>query len=200
MTASNFTHLESDFPAVHAAATSAERLAMSEPEAAAILAGKAVELALGWAFAHDAGLTPPAQTGASRMINDPDLRTIMGQKVHAKARFINLVRNKSAHEGANLKPEGARQVVEELHHVLHWFGRTYARRQKPPEPNNFDPAPLTARLDLIREARGRIQSTEKALEARTEELEDLRARYASLDDALKAKRAEVAKARADQSA
>ncbi|KRS18963.1 DEAD/DEAH box helicase family protein [Roseovarius indicus] len=200
MTASNFAHLEPDFPAVHAAASSAERLAMSEPEAAAILAGKAVELALGWAFAHDAGLTPPAQVGASRMINDPDLRTIMGQKVHAKARFINLVRNKSAHEGANLKPEGARQVVEELHHVLHWFGRTYARRQKPPEPNDFDPAPLTARLDLIRAARGRIQSTEKALEARSEELEDLRARYASLHDELKAKRADVAKARADQSA
>lgn len=198
MTASNFAHLEPDFPAVHAAATSAERLAMSEPEAAAILAGKAVELALGWAFAHDAGLTPPAQTGASRMINDPDLRTIMGQKVHAKARFINLVRNKSAHEGATLKPEGARQVVEELHHVLHWFGRTYARRQKPPEPNDFDPTPLTARLDLIREALGRIQSTETALAARNEELEDLRARYASLDDELKAKRAEVAKARADQ--
>ncbi|MFD1752622.1 hypothetical protein ACFSDD_25555, partial [Salipiger marinus] len=155
MTASNFAHLEPDFPAVHAAATSAERLAMSEPEAAAILAGKAVELALGWAFAHDAGLTPPAQTGASRMINDPDLRTIMGQKVHAKARFINLVRNKSAHEGATLKPEGARQVVEELHHVLHWFGRTYARRQKPPEPNNFDPAPLTARADLVRDAAAR---------------------------------------------
>ncbi|QPZ91577.1 DEAD/DEAH box helicase family protein [Thioclava electrotropha] len=200
MTASNFAHLERDFPTIHAAAISAERLAMSEPEAAAILAGKALELALGWAFAHDAGLTPPAQIGASQMINDPDLRGIMGQKVHAKARFINLVRNKSAHEGANLKPAGARQVVEELHHFLHWFGRTYAPRQKPPEPNTFDPAPLTARLDLIREARGRIQSTEKALEARTEELADLRTRYASLDDELKAKRAEVAKARADQSA
>ena len=198
MTASNFAHLEPDFPAVHAAATSAERLAMSEPEAAAILSGKAVELALGWAFAHDAGLTPPAHTGASRLINDPDLRGIMGATVHAKARFINLVRNKSAHEGSNLKPEGARQVVEELHHVLHWFGRTYASRQKPPKPNNFDPAPLTARLDLIREARGRVQSTEEALEARDEELKSLRAQYASLDEELKTKRAEVAKARAAQ--
>ncbi|WP_353472499.1 DEAD/DEAH box helicase family protein [Salipiger sp. H15] len=200
MTSSNFAHLERDFPTVHAAATSAERLAMSEPEAAAILAGKALELALGWAFAHDAGLTPPGQTGASRMINDPDLRGIMGQKVHAKARFINLVRNKSAHEGSNLKPEGARQVVEELHHVMHWFGRTYGRRQKPPEPNTFDPAPLSARLDLVREARKRIQSTDKALAARTEELDDLRARFATLDEELKARRAEVAKARADQSA
>lgn len=195
MTASNFAHLEPDFPSVHAAATSAERLAMSEPEAAAILAGKAVELALGWAFAHDAGLTPPPLSGASRMINDPDMRSIMGQAVHAKARFINLVRNKSAHEGSNLKPEGARQVVEELHHVLHWFGRTYARRQKPPEPNAFDPAPLTARFDLMREARDRIESTNKALEARNEELEELRAQYASLDAELTAKRAEVAKGR-----
>ena len=200
MTASNFAHLEPDFPAVHAAATAAERLAVSEPEAAAILAGKAVELALGWAFSNDAGLTPPAQPGASRMINDPDFKAIAGQKVQVKARFINVVRNKSAHDGASLKPEGARQVVEELHHVLHWFGRTYARRQKPPEPNAFDPAPLTARLDLIREARGRIESTEKALAARTEELEELRAHYADLDEELKAKRAEVAKARRDQAA
>ncbi len=200
MTASNFAHLEPDFPAIYAAATSAERLALPEPEAAAILAGKAMELALGWAFANDAGLTPPAQSGASRMINDPDLRCIMGTKVHAKARFINLVRNKSAHEGATLKPEGARQAVEELHHVMHWFGRTYARLTKPPEPNPFDPALLTARLDLMREARSRIQSTEKALEARNAELEDLRARYASLDDELKAKRAEVAQARLDLTA
>lgn len=200
MTASNFAHLEPDFPAVHAAATSAERLALSEPEAAAILAGKAVELALTWAFAHDAGLTPPAQSGASRMINDPDFRALAGRAVHAKARFINMVRNKSAHEGATLKKEGARQSVEELHHVMHWFGRTYARRRKPPEPNPFDSAPLSARLDAIRDARDRIKSTDAALEARTEELEALRAQYASLDEDLQAKRAEVAEARARQSA
>lgn len=200
MAASNFAHLEPDFPAVYAAASSAERLAMSEPEAAAILAGKAVELALGWAFAHDAGLTPPSQTGASRMINDPDLRSIMGQKVHAKARFVNLVRNKAAHEGAVLKVEGARQAVEELHHVMHWFGRTYGKRQKPPEPNDFNPAPLTARSDLVRTARRKIETTDHELLKRTEELEELRAKYASLDDELKAKRADVAKARADQTA
>ncbi|TKW65885.1 MAG: restriction endonuclease subunit R [Paracoccus denitrificans] len=200
MSASNFAHLETDFPTVYAAAASAERLATSEPEAAVILSGKAVELALGWAFAHDAGLTPPAQFGASRMINDPDFKAIAGQKVHAKARFINLVRNKSAHEGVTLKPDAARQVIQELHHVMHWFGRTYARHQKPPEPNDFDPAPLNARLDLIKQARGRIQSTETALQQRTEELEALRAQYASLDSELKAKRAEVAQARADQAA
>ncbi len=195
MPASNFAHLEPDFPAIYAAAASAERLALSEPEAAAILAGKAVELALAWAFSHDAGLTPPSQTGASRMINDPDLRTIMGPSVHAKARFVNLVRNKAAHEGATLKAQGARQSVEELHHVLHWFGRVYGKRQKPPEPNPFNPAPLTARAELIRDAHQRIKSTDRELEKRTEELEDLRARYASLDAELSARRAEVTTAR-----
>ncbi|WP_267901478.1 DEAD/DEAH box helicase family protein [Amaricoccus solimangrovi] len=195
MPASNFAHLEPDFPAVHAAAASAERLALSEPEAAAILAGKAVELALAWAFAYDAGLTPPAQSGASRMINDPDLKAIMGTSVHAKARFVNLVRNKAAHEGATLKVQGARQAVEELHHVLHWFGRAYGRRQKPPEPNPFDPALLNARAALLGEARRRIEATDRELETRTGELEDLRARYASLDAELAARRAEVASAR-----
>ena len=195
MTASNFAHLEPDFPAIHAAATSAERLALSEPEAAAILAGKAVELALGWAFANDAALTPPGRPGASAMINDPDLKGIMGVKVHAKARFVNLVRNNAAHEGKTLKTAGGQQAVEELFHVLHWFGRTYGRKQKPPEPNVFNAAPLSARGDAILAAKSRIEQTDRDLAARTEELEDLRAKYADLDAELEAKRKEVASAR-----
>ena len=192
---SNFAHL-SDVPAVQAAAQDAERLARTAPDAAAILAGKALELALAHAFARDGALTPPAREGASAMIHDPDMGRLMGPAVKAKARFINTVRNKAAHEPAALKPDGAAQVVEELHHVLHWFGRLYGR-QKPPQPNPFDPAPLTARNDLVRAARRRIEETDAALAARTAELEEMRAKVLSLDAQVKARRDAVAEARAE---
>lgn len=192
---SNFSHL-SDHPAIRAAAQDAERLARSAPDAAAILAGKSLELALGWAFAHDGALTPPAREGASAMIHDPDMRRLMGQAVHAKARFVNTVRNKAAHEVGRLQPKGAVQVLEELHHILHWFGRLYSR-EKPPERNPFDPAPLTASDDLMRAARARIEETDAALAARTKELEEMRAKVLSLDAEVTAARDAVAQARAE---
>ena len=192
---SNFAHL-SDVPAIQAAAMDAERLARTAPDAAAILAGKALELALAHAFARDGALTPPASEGASAMIHDPDMGRLMGPAVKAKARFINTVRNKAAHEPAALKPQGAAHVVEELHHVLHWFGRFYGRT-KPPQPNRFDPAPLTARDDLVRAARARIEQTDAALAARTAELEEMRAKVLSLDAQVKARRDAVAEARAE---
>ena len=192
---SNFAHL-SDAPAIQAAAMDAERLARTAPDAAAILAGKALELALAHAFARDGALTPPAREGASAMIHDPDMGRLMGPAVKAKARFVNTVRNKAAHEPAALKPDGAAQVVEELHHVMHWFGRLYGRT-KPPQPNPFDPAPLTARDDLVRAARRRIEETDAALAARTAELEEMRAKVLSLDAQVKASRDAVAEARAE---
>ena len=190
---SNFDHLV-DFPAVRDAARSAEGLARSEPDASAVLAGKALELALGWAFGHDAGLRPPGREGASAMIHDPDMGALMGTAVKAKARFINSVRNRAAHETGRLRPQGAEQVVEELHHVLHWFGRMWGTA-KPPEPNPFDPAPLSARTDLIRSARARIEEADAALKARDAELDEMRARILTLDEQLAVRREAVAEAR-----
>lgn len=190
---SNFAHLH--VAAVRQAAQSAEALTRSHPDMAAVAAGKALELALGWAFAQDGGLRPPAVSGAAAMIHDPDMGRLMGPAVKAKARFVNAVRNKAAHGAAPLKPEGARQAVEELHHVLHWWGRLYGTSTPPSQP--FDPAPLDARGDLIRAARQRLEETTATLAAQEDELATLRAKVLTLDEQLKAKRDEVATARAE---
>ena len=47
---SNFAFLAAEFSAVHEAATEAERQAAVSPTAAAFFAGKAVEVAVKWAF------------------------------------------------------------------------------------------------------------------------------------------------------
>lgn len=190
---SNFAHLH--VAAVRDAARSAEALARSHPDMAAIAAGKALELALGWAFRHDGALRPPAAPGAAAMIHDPDMARLMGPAVKAKARFVNALRNKAAHEAAQLRPEAAVQAIEELHHVLHWFGRNYGTSTPPSQP--FDPAPLNARDDLIRAARKRLEEAKADADAQARELADLRARVLTLDEELKARRDEVAAARAE---
>ena len=50
---SNFAFLAAEFPAVHEAAVEAERQAGVSPTAAAFFAGKAVEVAVKWAFRTD---------------------------------------------------------------------------------------------------------------------------------------------------
>ena len=52
---SNFAFLAAEFPAVHEAAVEAERQAGVSPTAAAFFAGKAVEVAVKWAFRTDPG-------------------------------------------------------------------------------------------------------------------------------------------------
>ncbi len=198
---SNFAHLARDFPAVHEAAVSAEGLALSEPVASAILAGKAVELALGWAFAEDGALTPPAGATASAMIHDRGFRRVAGQTIHLKAKYLNTLRNKAAHEGARLSEGQAAGAIKELHHVLHWFGRHYGRA-KPPETNPFDPAPLQRRTDVLRQVARRIADADAAIAARDAELEALRANVLEGEAALGAEiaraRAAVAEARAEK--
>jgi hypothetical protein len=65
---SNFAFLAAEFPAVHEAAVEAERQAGVSPTAAAFFAGKAVEVAVKWAFRSDPNLKlPDGQISATLM-------------------------------------------------------------------------------------------------------------------------------------
>ena len=62
---SNFAFLAAEFPAVHEAAAEAERQAGVSPTAAAFFAGKAVEVAVKWAFRADPNLKLPYEDNIS---------------------------------------------------------------------------------------------------------------------------------------
>src|SRR5882762_3476674 len=82
---SNFAFLVAEFPAVHEAAVEAERQAAVSPTAAAFFAGKAVEVAVKWAFRTDPGLKLPYQDNISALLHEPSFRRAAGEAVFAKA-------------------------------------------------------------------------------------------------------------------
>ena len=95
---SNFAFLAAEFPAVHEAAVEAERQAAVSPTAAAFFAGKAVEVAVKWAFRTDPGLKLPYQDNIAALLHEPSFRRAAGEAVFAKAKYINTLRNRAVHE------------------------------------------------------------------------------------------------------
>lgn len=192
---SNFAFLAIEFPAVHEAATAAERHAGSDPTAAAFFAGKTVEIAVKWAFRADPNLKLPYQDNIAALLHEPSFRRSAGEAVYAKARYINTLRNRAVHEEKTIRPGDAAGAVKELFHVCFWFARTYARRGRPADALAFDPAPLARRDELLKQALVHIKAQQAELDARNGELTRLLADKENLDKALQELRAEVALAR-----
>ncbi|WP_182085962.1 DEAD/DEAH box helicase family protein [Aureimonas sp. ME7] len=192
---SNFDFLLPEFPHIHEAAVEAERQVAASPTAGAFFAGKAVEVAVKWAFRNDGGLKLPYQDNIAALLAEPSFKQLAGPAVVEKARLINRLRNRAVHEEKAISPTEAQGAVKELFHVCFWFARTYARGTRPADALSFDAAQLTRRDDVVRRAFAQLQSQQKALEARDGELTKLLAGRLELDQELKALRAEVAKAR-----
>ena len=116
----------------------AERQAAVSPTAAAFFAGKAVEVAVKWAFRTDPGLKLPYQDNIAALLHEPSFRRAAGEAVFAKARYINTLRNRAVHEETTIRPGDAAGAVKELFHVCFWLARTYARKARPADGLAFD--------------------------------------------------------------
>ncbi len=192
---SNFAFLAAEFPAVHEAAVEAERQAAVSPTAAAFFAGKAVEVAVKWAFRSDPGLKLPYQDNIAALLHEPSFRRAAGEAVFAKAKYINALRNRAVHEERTISPGDASGVVKELFHVSYWFAHTYARKTKPAEGLAFDASFLSRRDDVLKRALSYVKAQQAELDAKNGELTKLLVDRQNLDEELKRLRAEVAAAR-----
>jgi type I restriction enzyme R subunit len=192
---SNFAFLSAEFPTVHEAAVAAERHAASDPTAAAFFAGKAVEVAVKWAFRSDPALKLPYQDNIAALLHEPTFKRAAGEAVFTKAKYINSLRNRAVHEEKAIKPSDAAGAVKELFHVCFWLARTYARQAKPAPKLAFDAAVLTRRDEALKKAFSHIKAQQAALDAKNGELTKLLADIGNLDEVNKALRAEVAAAR-----
>jgi type I restriction enzyme R subunit len=192
---SNFAFLAAEFPTVHEAAAEAERQAGVSPTAAAFFAGKAIEIAVKWAFRADPGLKLPYQDNISALLHEPSFRRTASEAVFAKAKYINTLRNRAVHEEKTIRATDAAGAVKELFHVCFWFARTYARKAKPRDDLTFDPSVLAPRGDVLKKALVTLKAQQAELDAKNGELTKLLADKQDLDAELKRLRAEVAAAR-----
>jgi type I restriction enzyme R subunit len=192
---SNFAFLAVEFPAVHEAALAAERHANGDPTAAAFFAGKAVEVAVKWAFRSDPNLKLPYQDNIAALLHEPSFRRAAGDAVFAKAKYINSLRNRAVHEEKTIRAGDAIGAVKELFHVCFWLARTYARQGKPADNLAFDPSVLSRREDVLKKTFAYVKAQQAELDAKNGELAKLLADRQNLDEELRRLRAEVAAAR-----
>jgi type I restriction enzyme, R subunit len=192
---SNFAFLAAEFPAVHEAAIEAERQVAVSPTAAAFFAGKAVEVAVKWAFRSDPNLKLPYQDNIAALLHEPSFRRAAGEAVFTKAKYINSLRNRAVHEERTIRPADAAGAVKELFHVCFWLARTYARKTKPADGLVFDPSVLSRRDEALKKAFVHIKTQQAELDARNGELTRLLSDRQNLDDELTKLRAAVAAAR-----
>src|SRR6185437_10662133 len=133
-----FAFLHREWPTVFEAASKAEEVVQADPRTACFYARRALELAVGWAYKHDASLRLPYQDNLSALIHEPSFKQAAGEAVFSKARVINTLGNRAVHSHRAVPEEDALVAVRELFHVAYWFARTYSRAERPAPGLAFD--------------------------------------------------------------
>ena len=192
---SQFAFLEREWPAIFEAAARSEAAAYPDPRAACFYARRAVELAVAWAYKHDAALRPPYQDNLSALIHEPSFKLAAGEAVFNKARVINTLGNRAVHGHNAIPAADAMAAVGELFHVCYWLARTYARETRPAPNLAFDPGVLPRTALIPKQTAEQLAQLEVGLRERDEKLAVLLADRTALDVELASLRALVAEAK-----
>ncbi|MBW7924347.1 MAG: DEAD/DEAH box helicase family protein, partial [Burkholderiaceae bacterium] len=192
---SQFAFLQREWTAVFDAAARAETAVHADPRTACFYARRALELAVGWAYKHDASLKLPYQDNLSALIHDPSFKEAAGEAVFSKARVINTLGNRAVHGHRTIPLDDAMVAVRELFHVTYWLARTYGRTARPAPGLAFDAHALPKATPLRGQTAEQLQQLEAGLRERDEKLAALLADKTTLDEELKRLRAEVAAAK-----
>jgi type I restriction enzyme R subunit len=192
---SQFVFLQREWAAVFEAASKAEAAVRPDPRTACFYARRALELAMAWAYKHDASLRLPYQDNLSALIHEPSFKQSAGEAVFSKARVINTLGNRAVHSHRTVPESDALVAVRELFHVSYWFARTYSRAGRPDAGLAFDPTALPHPKPASTQTSEQLQALEASLQARDASLAALLADKNALDDELQRLRAEIAKAK-----
>jgi len=192
---SQFSFLQREWTAVFDAAAKAEAAVHADPRAACFYARRALELAVGWAYKHDAALQLPYQDKLSALIHEPSFKLAAGEAVFSKAQVINTLGNRAVHGQRAIPTADALVAVRELFHVAYWLARTYGRAARPAPDLTFDPGALPKSTPAPIQTAEQLQRLEAGLRERDEKLAALLSDKTTLDEELQRLRAEVAAAK-----
>jgi len=192
---SQFAFLQHDWAAVFDAASRAESAVHSDPRTACFYCRRTLELAVSWAYKHDAALKLPYQDNLSALIHEPSFKQAAGEAVFSKARVINTLGNRAVHSHRAVPESDALVAVRELFHVTYWFARTYGRAGRPAPGLAFNAADLPRPAHVATQTAEQLQALEMRLREKDESLAALLADKTALDEELKRLRAVVAKAK-----
>lgn len=127
-TSPNFAFLSQEFSPVAESASFAELHIKGDPRAACFHARHALERLVKRLFRLDNKLTTPRVQNLDGYMSDKSFVEAVPEVVLQKMQFIRKAGNDAVHGNKSPEPEKAKQVVQELYHVLYWTGRSYLRR------------------------------------------------------------------------
>ncbi len=192
---SQFAFLQREWPTVFDSAARTEASVHGDPRTACFYARRTLELAVNWAYKHDAALRWPYRGNLAALIHEPSFKQTAGEAVFSKARVINTLGNRAVHSHRAVPVADALAAVRELFHVTYWFARTYARAGRPAPDLAFDPAALPPPAKTGQQTAKQLRTLANRLRERDEQLATLLSDKGALDEKLKRLRAEVAKAK-----
>ncbi|EQD35874.1 type III restriction enzyme, res subunit, partial [mine drainage metagenome] len=123
---------------VYEACAKAAAAVYADPRTACFYARRALELAVAWAYKHDAALKLPYQDNLSALIHESSFKITAGEAVFNKAKVITTLGNRAVHSHRAIPPDDALVAVRELFHVAYWLARTYGRAARPAPGLVFD--------------------------------------------------------------
>jgi type I restriction enzyme R subunit len=197
---SQFAFLQREWSDVFDAASKAEAAVHADPRTACFYARRALELAVSWAYRHDAGLHLPYPDNLGALIHEPTFKAAAGEAVFTKARVIAQLGNRAVHSSKPVQQYDALVAVRELFHVCYWLAHSYSRTNRPSPELTFDESLLPKGATAQSQTPDQLAALQAELNARDEELTALLSDKTSLDEELKKVRAELEEARKAASA
>ena len=192
---SNFSFLQSEWPAIYEAAIKAEEAVQSDPRTACFYTRRALELAVAWLYKHDSTIKLPYQDHLSALVHEPTFRRAVGPAIFAKIKVVKDLGNLAVHSHKPVRQLDALTATKELFHIMFWLARTYARDAKPADDLSFNPDLLPKGSAVSPQTLEQLQRLESRLRERDEKLSQLLSGKKALDDELQRLRIEIAEAK-----
>jgi type I restriction enzyme R subunit len=125
---SNFEFLKKDqkYSTFTAACMEAEKSIIISNAATAILARKALELAVKWVYSFDEYLKLPYEVTLSTLIHDYIFKEIIDPLLFPKLRYIQKLGNKAVHSSESVTREQAVLALKNLYEFISWIDYCYS--------------------------------------------------------------------------
>jgi type I restriction enzyme R subunit len=125
---SNFSFLENNkhFQSFAKACLDAERSIAVSPPTTAILARRALELAVKWVYSFDDYLEIPYRDNLSSLIHNRTFKEILTSELFPLIKYIVSLGNLSAHTNNQVSREEAVLSLRNLHQFVSWIGYCYS--------------------------------------------------------------------------
>ncbi len=192
--ASNFDFLKIGWVTLHEDAVETELNVFLAPRTGVFYARRALERAVLWLYANDAGLKKPYQENLAALIHEPTFKDILPPGLFQNVRLIHKLGNLAVHSDTSINSTDALHSTRMLHAVLSWVARIYSRTSEPVPPfdDSLVPRPAAPVPDRTSE---QLQQLQEQLDTKDTELAAREARLKQTDEEIAQLKQQIAELR-----